>query len=111
MPLGFSYIDSIVYDAEGYTGNIYYYRWVEKSTAKIWDDVLEALITSPSWENSSIVAEEQPANTGTFLIKAPAKLPAGIYDVIIYKQEGSSPQNTDGVEKQYDTNVGGIFKF
>lgn len=38
-------------------------------------------------------------------------LPAGTYDMVIYKQLGSEPDNTDDVEKQYETKVGDIFGF
>lgn len=38
-------------------------------------------------------------------------IPSGTYDIIVYKQLGSEPANTDDVEKQFETKLGDIFGF
>jgi len=43
--------------------------------------------------------------------KAIKNIPAGTYDIVVYKQLGSEPANSDDVEKQVETKIGGIFGF
>lgn len=43
--------------------------------------------------------------------QAIGNIPAGTYDVIVYKQLGSDPANSDDVVKQYETKMGDIFGF
>jgi len=110
-----AYIDQIIYDAGGHTGNVYYVRFVVTGSApevkQIWDNVNEELAVSPTWENSAIELIEVGL-TGAFPIVTPEDLPEGKrYDVIVYKQLGSVPHYTDDVEKQYELKHGSIFGF
>jgi len=54
------------------------------------------------------VAQKEAVDAKFDLIK---NLPGGLYDVIVYKYEGSTAQNTDNVEKQYSLKHGSIFGF
>lgn len=104
------YIDRIVYDSGGHTGNTYYYRIVRRSDGYTWDDVAKAYAATPDWENSAIALVESDQE-GQFPVIIPSELPAGLIDVIVYLQAGSSPANSDNVEKQWTTTKGSVFGF
>jgi len=108
--MSISYVDRILYDSDGHTGNVYYVRFVRLADGKIWDSTNGALAVNPNWEDSAIVLVET-GTTGQFKINIPEDLPRANYDVIVYQQEGSVPQNTDDLELQYDTSAGSIFGF
>jgi hypothetical protein len=63
-----------------------------------------------TWAESITILQEQ-GTTGVFPVIISKDLPAGIYDVIVYKQLGSFPQNTDDVERQSELKQGSIFGF
>lgn len=106
-----SYIDRIYYDAQGYTGNVYYYRLIRRSDGAIWDYVNQVFSTSTIWSNSAHIME-QIGTTGQYLIRISGELPAGdTYDVVIYKQAGAVPVDTDDVQDQYQLRHGGRFGF
>ena len=108
--MGLQYIDRIVYDSLGHTGNTYYNRFVRKFDAKVWDSVNGVMATDPNWEDAANVLPEVGTN-GQFNVVIPADMPRGTFDVLVYKQLGSAPANTDDLELQYDTSVGSIFGF
>jgi len=108
--MALSYIDRILYDSGGHTGNKYYVKFVRMADGKIWDNVNKEMATNPNWENAAIALVETDT-AGQFPIIIPADLPRGNFDVIVYRQLGSVPQNTDDIELQYDTSVGSIFGF
>jgi len=108
-----SFIDTIVFDASGHTGNEYYVRFVVDDTGYIYDEVAEALVAPAAavWANTAIALDEQGL-TGQFPVVVPDELPTGKrYNVVIYLQAGSDPANTDDIEKQYQTMLGSIFGF
>jgi len=108
-----SYVDIIIFDAGGHTGNTYYYRIVISNSGYVWDAVAEEMVAPDVgiWEDTAIELVEQ-GTTGQFPIAIPADIPAGDkYDIIIYKKDGSIPQNTDDVERQMQITKGGIFGF
>jgi hypothetical protein len=108
--MGLSYIDRILYDSGGHTGNTYYVRFVRLVDGLIWDAVNEEMAATPNWSDSAITLVEADS-AGQFPIVVPAALPRGNFDVIVYQQLGSVPQNTDDVTLQYDTSIGSIFRF
>lgn len=108
--MGLTYVDKILYDAQGYTGNTYYCRFVRKRDGQIWDGVAGALATNPTWADAAVTVSET-GTTGQYSIVIPEDLPAAVYDVVVYLQVGGTPQNTDGITLQYDTKVGSIFRF
>lgn len=110
MALTARYLSSIVYDSDGHTGNTYYARIVNKWTAYIWDNTNTEMVALPSWANS-VVDLDETGLTGQFPFYVPAGLPSGNYDVIVYKQLGSAPANTDDIEGLYDLKQGDIFGF
>ena len=101
-------LDRILYDAAGHQipPAIYYVRWVKKASGLIWDDVNKELMPNPDLEDSAILLEETGL-TGSFPVWVPREIPPGVYDVICYKQGGSVPQNTDNIERQWDTSSPG----
>jgi len=99
-----SHIIRTLFDALGYTGNIYYARFVRKADGLIWDDSNEVMAAEPSWSNSAVAITET-GQTGQYPIYNPENLPAGTYDIIIYQQSGSDPANTDDVELQFDAHI------
>jgi len=104
------YVERIVYDAGGHTGSTYYIRIVRRSDGYIWDASALAYAATPVWEDSAIaIAETDEA--GQFPVIIPSDLPAGVVDVIVYKQSGSSPANTDDVQEQWTVTKGSIFGF
>lgn len=108
--MSLEYIDRILYDSQGHTGNTYYVRFVKLADGKIWDNVNDVLAANPNWEDSAIILSET-GQTGQYNIVIPKALPRGNYDVIVYKQDGSAPANSDDIELQYDTSAGSIFGF
>ena len=110
MARSYEYVIKTLYDSSGYTGNTYYYKFVRLADGKIWDNVNNELATNPNWEDAAINAAEV-GNTGQYTIKAPIALTDGNYDVVVYKQAGSAPANTDDVETQFDVSIGSIFGF
>ena len=109
------YTDMIFYDAGGHTGFEYYIRFVAAGSSDevkyAWDDVNEELVASPTRINSAIDLIEIGL-TGAFPVEIPDGLPTGKrYDGIVYKKDGSVPQNTDDVMKQYSFSHGSIFGF
>jgi len=109
MGLG-SYIDQIVYDALGHIGNVYYFRIVRKRDGYIYDAVTKTVVSLPTWEDSAIILVEI-GTTGAFPIVIPAELTGDLYDIIVYKQLGSNPAETDDVEEQHVMQRGDIFGF
>ena len=111
MALSADYIDRVYYDAQGYTGNDYYFRIVRRSDGAIWDYSAEAFSTSTTWLNSVNVME-QIRTTGQYLVRIDKDLPAGdTYDVVIHLRAGAVPVNTDDVANQYQLRHGSIFGF
>lgn len=110
MDLTNQFIDRIVYDAGGHTGKTYYVRFVRRSDGYIWDNVAGAMVASPTWGDSAIELVET-GETGAFPVVVPADLPPAYYDVIVYEQLGSTPDNTDDVEAQWSRARGSIFGF
>lgn len=108
--MSLSYIDRILYDAAGHTGNIYYVRFVRLADGYIWDSANGEMSVNPDWEDSAVALSET-GTTGQYNIVVPADLPRGNFDIIVYQQAGSAPQHTDDIELQYDTSVGSIFRF
>lgn len=74
------------------------WRTIEDIARELYD---ERYIDLTSAQKQAVAAE----------VATIKNLPAGIYDMVIYKQAGASPANTDDVEKQYETRVGDIFGF
>jgi len=107
-----NYTDRNLFDAGGHTGNIYYIRIVRRDDSYTWSPSDEILVdpASVSWSSTIILLEEK-GSTGIFPIVIPKSLPADIYDVVVYKQLGSNPQNTDDVENEWSFAHGSIFGF
>ena len=113
MTLSSDWVERHLYDAGGHTANIYYIRIIQRYASLIWDPGNRILVAENTilWEDEATVLVEEGL-TGAFPIMAPFDIPAGTYDVVVYQQLGSVPQNTDDVEKQYETKLGGdIFGF
>jgi len=104
------YIDRIFFDADGYTGNTYYFRVVRRRDDYVWDTVAEAFAVDTSWANSANEMSDAQSN-GHYPVIIPEDFPADTYEIIIYKRGGGSPVNTDDVETSYETKVGSIFGF
>ena len=68
-----------------------------------------------SVENDIVVAEWEVRNAARIAVgtehQSISNLPAGVYDVVVYQQLGSTPANSDDVEKQFEIKVGSIFGF
>jgi hypothetical protein len=109
--MSLAYIDRIVYDALGYTGSIYYCRFVRKRDGWIWDPIAGVMATAPTWADSAVAMPEIGWHTGQYAVPITAAHPREVFDVIVHKQAGSFPVNTDDVVLQYDTAVGSIFGF
>jgi hypothetical protein len=107
-----SYIDRHFVDEGGYTGNSYYVRIIRRHDSKIWDNDSESLkdVGDVTWDNSAKPLVEE-GTTGTYPVLIPEDFPAGTYDVIVYLEAGSSPDNTDNVADNWQTRVGDIFGF
>lgn len=80
------------------TGSIYYVRFVQQKNSGVWDSVANAITALPTWDDS-IIELVEVVGLGIYPIEIPADLPRGIhYDVVIYKQDGSNPADSDDVE-------------
>ena len=110
MTVANDYVSQNVFDAQGHTGNTYYYRIVGNRNSQIWNAVLSLMELGVSWLQSAISLAEL-AGTGEFPVTVPGELPAGVYDFIVYHQAGSEPAETDDVEKQWTEVKGDIFGF
>jgi len=110
MAITYSYLDATIYDAQGHTGNIYYARLISKLTGKIWDNTNEEMATDPAWVDSVVTLTER-GTTGQYPFNVPANLPTDNYDMVVYKQAGVNPANSDNIENQYDLKKGNIFGF
>jgi hypothetical protein len=108
--MALAYLLRTLYDSLGHTGNVYYVRFVRLADGYIWDPVNEEMAVDPAWEDSAILLVET-GTTGQYPILVSADQPRGNFDVIVYKQSGSAPQNTDDITLQFDTSIGSIFKF
>lgn len=106
-----SYVDRILHDSGGYTGNTYYIRILRRD-GYVWDSNagVFAAHSLVSWANSAILLIEN-GSSGDYPVVIPKDFPAGIYDIIVYLQAGGSPANTDDISKQWETKVGDIFGF
>lgn len=109
--MGLTFVDRIFYDSAGFTGNVYYCRFIKKADGLVFDNVAEAMAASPTWADSVVTMTETPALSGQYPVVIPTTLPQGVYDVVIYLQAGGTPANTDDVANQYDTVNGSIFRF
>jgi hypothetical protein len=108
-----AFVDSIIYDSGGYTGNTYYVRFVDADTGAIWDGVAGAMVAAASavWANCAIALADQAA-LGQYPITVPTNLPTGQrYDIVVHLQAGSVPINTDDIAEQYQIMRGSIFGF
>lgn len=106
-----AYVIDRIYDAQGHTGNTYYVRFVEVETGLIYNSVTKTLAAGVSRMDSAIELIEDDSD-GSFPVVVPAELPTGKrYDYIVYKQDGSTPENTDDVQKQKTFTHGSIFGF
>lgn len=106
-----SYVDRVLHDAGGYTGNVYYIRIIRRD-GLIWNTVTKMFVASSevSWVNSVILLIEN-GNTGDYPVVIPEDFPAGTYSIVAYKRAGGSPVNTDDIERQWEAKVGDIFGF
>jgi len=104
------YYSQNLFDAQGHTGNTYYYRIVANRGTKIWNDVIKLMEDGVSLAQSAMTLTEN-GETGQFPVTIPGELPAGTYDIIVYHQAGSEPLDTDDVEKQWTESKGDIFGF
>ena len=107
-----AYVIDRIYDAQGHTGNTYYFRIIEVETGLVYNAVTERLEVNPDRIDSSIAMPEDENSFGSFPVTIPAKLITGKrYDYVIYKQSGSTPANTDDVQKQKTFIHGSNFGF
>lgn len=110
MALG-RFLQSILYDSGGHTGNTYYFQIIDQSTGYTWDDTNSEMAENPNWADAAITMTEI-GTSGKFPLYIPAGLPKGkTYDLIVYQQAGGSPANTDDVENQSTYSIGSIFGF
>lgn len=113
MTLSSDWIERHLHDAGGHTGNIYYIRIIQRYASLVWDPSNRVLKPEGDnlWEDEIITLVEE-GETGVFPVVVPYDIPAGTYDIVVYQQLGSVPQNTDDIEKQWETKLGGdIFGF
>jgi hypothetical protein len=104
------YIDRVFFDAEGYTGNTYYFRIIRRRDEYIWDSNAEEFAVDTSWANSVMEMSDVQSN-GQYPVIIPEDFPSDTYSIVIYQQVGGSPANTDDIETSYETKVGSIFGF
>jgi len=106
------YCERNLFDAGGHTSNVYYIRIIRRVDSYVWDPTNKIMVPADAipWEGSTTILQEKDA-TGVFPVVMPKEVPAGTYDITVYKMSGSIPQNTDDVEKQWETKKGGIFGF
>lgn len=75
-----------------------------------WRTVEDIAIEDYGKPYVDLTAAQKVLAMATF--EAISNIPASIYDIVVYKQLGSEPDNTDDVEKQFETKLGGsIFGF
>lgn len=113
MTLSSDWIERHLYDAGEYIGNTYYIRIIQRANSLVWDPDNRILVPEADilWEDEAIVLVDQ-GQTGVYPIVVPYDIPAGTYDIVVYQQLGSVPQNSDDLEKQYEAKLGGdIFGF
>jgi len=112
MALSADWIERHLYDAGGYTGNTYYIRIICRQDSKVWDPVNKVMKDEIdiTWADSADLLVEE-GQTGVYPVVISKDLPAGTYDVVVYKQLGSFPANGDDVEKQWEFKNGDIFGF
>jgi len=106
------YIERNLFDAGGHTGSTYYLRIVRRVDSYVWDPTNKIVVPAGSipWAGSTTVLQEEDG-TGVFPVIMPKEVPAGTYDFVVYKMLGSMPQDTDDVERQWETKKGGIYGF
>lgn len=106
------YIERNLFDAGGHTGKTYYIKIVRKVDSKVWDPSNKQMVdmVDITWEDSTTLLVEEGL-AGVFPIVISKDLPAGIYDIVVYEQVGSIPQNIDNIEKQWECKKGSIFGF
>ena len=96
----------ILYKDSGIT---FYARIIRKSDSYIWNGTTFAAVVD--WDDSVIEIEED-SNYGQYPVETPDTLPVGRpYDVVVYTQDGSQPENTDEVEESFGLTQGSIFGF
>ena len=106
-----SFIDKMIYDSLGNTGNTYYNIFVNKRTGETWNWVTETMDADPSRPDSAVLLGEV-GTSGKFPIIVPTNLPKGIlFDVVVYLQAGTPAANTDDLETSYSFQHGSIFGF
>ena len=102
-----------LFDAGGYTGNIYYTRIVRRRDSFVWDPTNQEMVDAGSitWSESTTLLDDADS-TGVYPIVIDHVLPADTYDMVVYQQLGSAdPANTDDVELQFEFRQGSIFGF
>jgi hypothetical protein len=106
------YVDRNLFDAGGHTLSTYYNRIVRRVDSHIWNPTSKLVlpVESITWAESVTILQEE-GTTGVFPVIISKDLPAHTYDVIVYKQLGSVPQNTDDIERQFELKQGSIFGF
>jgi len=113
MTLSSDWVERNLYDSEGHSNSTYYIRIIRRKDSYIWDPINQEIVAvdAITWEDSTTLLVEQ-GETGVFPVVVDKDIPAGTYDIIAYKQLGSAPANTDDVEKEWETKLGGdIFGF
>ncbi len=106
-----SFIDKMIYDSQGHTGNTYYNIFVNKRTGETWNWVTETMDASPTRPNSAVLLAEVGLS-GKFPIIVPTNLPKGILiDVVVYLQAGTPANDSDDLETSYSFHHGSIFGF
>ncbi len=112
MALPNDWIERHLHDACGHTGNTYYMRLISRTDSKIWNPNSKEMkaVGSITWANSVTLLVEE-GTTGVFPVVMSKDVPADTYDIIVYKQLGGAPANTDDIEKQWEVKVGDIFGF
>ena len=111
MAINEDYVIGRLFDARGHTGNVYYVRFVELFTGKIYNAVTKVMAANTSWEDSATVLIEDGVN-GSFPIVVPNELPAGYrYNYLVYTRAGSIAANTDDITKQAQFDKGSDWGF
>lgn len=100
-----------IYDVSGHTGNTYYIVCVEQRTGRVWNNQTRQMEENPDREDCAIILQEI-GTSGRFVIELPDDLPKGSkYDIVVYKQDGSEPADTDNVQDTITVEYGSIFGF
>jgi len=93
------------------TGGTYYCKFVKQVENAIWDNANAEMAESPTWVNSAVPIIEE-SGTGVYSIIVPDVLPRGVvYDIVVYKQAGVFPADTDVVDTGYVLRLGSLFWF